>query len=94
MKKIFNLRNAQRAGLLLLCAAPVFAQADPWSNMTTNLYTAFQGPIAKGLVGTAVVTTGLATAYSEGTGKKAIAALGFGGAMAMSVPTFMGWLFN
>ena len=77
---------------VLAVAVPAFAQS-PWENSASKLQAAFTGPIAKGLSLVAIVVGGLAFAYGEGSGKKAIAGIVFGVGMAVGAVNFMAWLF-
>lgn len=78
--------------LVLVLASPAFAQS-PWENSASKLQAAFTGPIAKALSLVAIVVGGLAFAYGEGSGKKAIAGIVFGVGMAVGAVNFMAWLF-
>lgn len=80
--------------LVLLVAAPAFAQSSPWEQSANKLQAAFTGPIAKALSLVAIVVGGLMFAYGEGQGKKAIAGIVFGVGMAVSAVNFMNWLFG
>jgi type IV secretory pathway VirB2 component (pilin) len=80
--------------VFLLTAVSAFAQADPWTASANNLRTAFTGPIATALIAVAVVVTGMTFAFSEGQGKRQLAGVAFGGAMAMGAARFMAWLFT
>lgn len=77
---------------VLLTAPAVFAQS-PWEKSSTALMAAFTGPIARGLSLVAIVVGGLAFAFGEGQGKKAIAAIVFGVGMAVGAVSFFSWLF-
>lgn len=77
---------------VLALAAPAFAQS-PWESSAAKLQAAFTGPIAKGLSLVAIVVGGLAFAYGEGQGKKAIAGIVFGVGMAVGAVNFLAWLF-
>jgi type IV secretory pathway VirB2 component (pilin) len=79
---------------LLISSLPAFAQSDPWTASANNLRTAFTGPIATALIAVAVVVTGMTFAFSEGQGKRQLAGVAFGGAMAMGAARFMSWLFT
>lgn len=81
--------------LMLLAAAPVYAQAanDPWDNAVNVLRTAFTGPIATGLSLVAIVVGGLMFAYGEGQSKRMLAGIIFGIGMAVGAVNFMSWLF-
>jgi len=78
--------------LLALNPAPAFAQADPWTASANNLKTAFTGPIATALIAVAVVVTGMVFAFSEGQGKRQLAGLTFGGAVALGAVRLVAWL--
>lgn len=80
--------------LLLIFASSAFAQSDPWTASANNLKTAFTGPLATALIAVAVVVTGMVFAFSEGQGKRQLAGLTFGGAMALGAVRFMSWLFT
>ena len=80
--------------LLLVLSRALFAQADPWTASANNLKAAFTGPIATALIAVAVVVTGMVFAFSEGQGKRQLAGLTFGGAMALGAVRFMAWLFT
>jgi TrbC/VIRB2 pilin len=56
--------------------------------------TAFTGPIATALIAVAVVVCGMVFAFSEGQGKRQLAGIVFGGAMAIGAVRFMAWLFT
>ncbi len=75
-------------------AGIALAQGDPWTSSAQNLKTAFTGPIATALIAVAVVVTGLVFAFSEGQGKRQLAGIVFGGAMAIGAVRFMAWLFT
>jgi len=81
--------------LLVFLASSVLAlaQSDPWTTSATALKTAFAVPIATDLIAVAVVVTGMVFAFSEGQGKRQLAGLIFGGAMALGAVRFMTWLF-
>lgn len=84
-----------RAALLILaCVTLAFGQSDPWTASANNLKTAFTGPLATALIAVAVVVTGLTFSFSEGQGKRQLAGLAFGGAMAMGAVRFMAWLYT
>ncbi len=87
-----------RIGILTVSAIifepSIFAQTDPWTASANNLKTAFTGPLATALIAVAVVVTGMVFAFSEGQGKRQLAGLTFGGAMAMGAVRFMAWLFT
>ena len=80
--------------LLLTLTMTAFAQSDPWTASANNLKTAFTGPLATALIAVAVVVTGMVFAFSEGQGKRQLAGLTFGGAMALGAVRFMSWLFT
>jgi type IV secretory pathway VirB2 component (pilin) len=88
-------RRLTLPSLLLLAAAPVYAQSasDPWDNAVNVLRTAFTGPIATGLSLVAIVVGGLMFAYGEGQSKRMLAGIIFGIGMAVSAVNFMSWLF-
>jgi len=75
-------------------AGGVLAQGDPWTSSAQNLKTAFTGPIATALIAVAVVVCGMVFAFSEGQGKRQLAGIVFGGAMAIGAVRFMAWLFT
>ena len=88
-------RCAQSApALVLVLVQTAYAQSDPWTASANNLQTAFTGPIATALIAVAVVVTGMVFAFSEGQGKRQLAGLTFGGAMALGAMRFMSWLFT
>lgn len=90
-----SLRRCLTASATLLIAGTrCYAQSDPWTASANNLKTAFTGPIATALIAVAVVITGMVFAFSEGQGKRQIAGLTFGGAMALGAVRFMAWLFT
>lgn len=80
--------------MLFAVATRAFAQNDPWTSSANNMRTAFTGPIATALIAVAVVITGLTFAFSEGAGKRQLAGIAFGGAMAMGAIRFMNWLYT
>lgn len=82
------------ATIATILAPTMHAQADPWTQSANNLQTAFTGPIATALIAVAVVVTGMVFAFSEGQGKRQLAGLTFGGAMALGAVRFMAWLFT
>lgn len=90
-----RLRRAALPTLILLMAAPVYAQtgSDPWDNAVNVLKTAFTGTIATGLSLVAIVVGGLMFAYGEGQSKKTLAGIVFGVGMAIGAVNFMAWLF-
>jgi len=79
----------------LSLADEVFAQAgaDPWTQATQALQTAFTGPIATGLALVAIVVGGLMFAFGEGGAKRTLAGVVFGVGMAVGAVNFMAWLF-
>jgi type IV secretion system protein TrbC len=79
----------------LALADEVFAQAgaDPWTQATQALQTAFTGPIATGLALVAIVVGGLMFAFGEGGAKRTLAGVVFGVGMAVGAANFMAWLF-
>ena len=79
--------------LVLLAAAPLRAQQDPWEQAVQVLQTAFTGTIAKGLSLVAIVVGGLIFAFGEGHSKKALAGIIFGTGMAIGAVNFMARLF-
>jgi type IV secretion system protein TrbC len=95
MMRNLNYSRTLRAALIFFAfALAVFAQADPWTASANNLKTAFTGPLATALIAVAVVVAGLTFAFSEGQGKRQLAGLAFGGAMAMGAVRFMAWLYT
>ncbi|HYI92081.1 MAG TPA: TrbC/VirB2 family protein [Bryobacteraceae bacterium] len=91
---VFSKRLASSCLLMFISTVPAFAQSDPWTSSAVNLQTAFTGPIATALIAVAVVIAGLTFAFSEGAGKRQLAGIAFGGAMAMGATRFMLWLFT
>lgn len=87
-------RSLSPLALLIIFASTASAQSDPWTASANNLRTAFTGPLATALIAVAVVVTGMVFAFSEGQGKRQLAGLTFGGAMAMGAVRFMAWLFT
>ena len=75
-------------------ASSALAQGDPWTSSAQNLKIAFTGPIATALIAVAVVVCGMVFAFSEGQGKRQLAGIVFGGAMAIGAVRFMAWLFT
>lgn len=95
MQSFFKSRSGMlRLGLFLAASGSLLAQADPWTQSAENLRTAFTGPIAMALVLVAVVISGLVFAFSEGQGKRQMAGLCFGGAMALGAARFVAWLYT
>ena len=90
----YHQRAALLLALVLFLACPVFAQADPWTASSDALKDAFTGPIATALILVAIVICGLTFAFSEGQGKKTMAGVIFGGAMAMGAVRFSSWIFQ
>ena len=103
MKYTFLKRRAEQVAafrlfvLAMLSVVPSFAQVggggDPWTSSANQLMIAFTGPIGSALIAVAVVIAGLTFAFSEGAGKRQLAGIAFGGAMAMGAVRFMNWLF-
>ena len=89
-----SLAHPAAALIFFAFALAAFAQADPWTASANNLKTAFTGPLATALIAVAVVVAGLTFAFSEGQGKRQLAGLAFGGAMAMGAVRFMAWLYT
>ena len=81
------------AGLLMVSATPLLAQASPWENAVNVLQIRFTGPIARGLSLVAIVVGGLLFAFGEGQSKRAMAGIVFGVGMAIGAINFMAWLF-
>jgi type IV secretory pathway VirB2 component (pilin) len=90
----FRCRCITVASAILIMNTVGFAQSDPWTASANNLKTAFTGPLATALIAVAVVVTGMVFAFSEGQGKRQLAGLTFGGAMALGAVRFMAWLFT
>jgi type IV secretion system protein TrbC len=88
-------RGATLLGVVLLLAAPAFAQggASPWENAVTVLQTAFTSTIARGLSLVAIVVAGLTFAFGEGGSKRVLAGVLFGVGMAIAAVNFLAWLF-
>lgn len=78
--------------LALAFASTALAQADPWTSSANALKTAFTGPIATSLIAVSVVVCGLTFAFSD-SGKRMLAGIVFGGAMAMGAVRFLAWLY-
>lgn len=94
LKTLFHQhRRLVMPGVLLLVAAPAFAQSDPWDNAVQVLQTAFTGTIARGLALVAIVVGGLMFAFGEGQSKRMLAGIVFGVGMAIGAVNFMSWLF-
>jgi type IV secretion system protein TrbC len=96
--KALRFRNVFRqltaAALVLLLAAPAFAQgASPWENAVGVLQQAFTSTIARGLSLVAIVVSGLTFAFGEGGSKRVLAGVLFGVGMAIAAVNFMAWLF-
>src|SRR5260370_19941562 len=84
------------AVLVLLAAAPVYAQAtsgSPWENAVPVLQAAFTSTIARGLSLVAIVVGGLMFAFGEGQSKRVLAGIIFGVGMSIGAVSFMAWLF-
>jgi type IV secretory pathway VirB2 component (pilin) len=95
------LRSVGRLQVLLTVAVFLFvavnsahAQTSPWETEATRLSQAFTGTIAKGLSLVAIVLGGLALAFSEAGGKRAIGGLVFGCGLSLGATNFMTWLFS
>jgi type IV secretory pathway VirB2 component (pilin) len=82
-----------RLGLFFTSSFALMAQADPWTATADAMMTAFTGPIANALILVAIVMAGLTFAFSEGQGKRQLAGVVFGGAMAVSAARFAAWAF-
>jgi type IV secretory pathway VirB2 component (pilin) len=81
-------------GLVLLLAAPAFAQGNsPWENAVNVLMQAFTSTIARGLSLVAIVVSGLTFAFGEGGSKRVLAGVLFGVGMAIAAVNFLAWLF-
>jgi len=89
------------AMLFVLAAAdPAFATpagtAMPWDTPLTNLLNNLQGTVARIAITVAIVVTGLVFAFGEaGSGLRRVAAIAFGGALALGALAFMtalGWV--
>jgi type IV secretory pathway VirB2 component (pilin) len=99
LRKYFSVSSLRSplviAGLMLLLAAPVFAQAanSPWENAVNVLETAFTSTIARGLSLVAIVVSGLTFAFGEGGSKRVLAGVLFGVGMAIAAVNFLAWLF-
>ncbi len=80
----------------VLSAAPAFAgvaaSTSPWETMASNMADAFTGPLARSLSLIAIVVTGMMFAYGEPGGKRALAGVGFGLAMAIGAAQWLTWL--
>ena len=84
--------SALLIGVVLAAPTEIFA-ASPWEDLTNKLEVAFTGPIARGLSLVAIVVAGLMWAFGDGDGKRQLAGVLFGVAMAVSAVNFMYWLF-
>ena len=95
LQRITSVATFRIAALMLIFAAPAFAQAggSPWENAVTVLRNSFTGPIAVGLSLVAIVLGGLTYAYGEGHSKRTVAGIVFGVGMAIGAVNFMSWLF-
>jgi type IV secretion system protein VirB2 len=89
------------ATLLVLSGAdPAIATpagaAMPWDTPLTNLLNNLQGTVARIAITVAIVVTGLVFAFGEaGSGLRRVAAIAFGGALALGALAFMtalGWV--
>jgi type IV secretion system protein TrbC len=70
--------------------------AMPWDTPLTNLLNNLQGTVARIAITVAIVVTGLVFAFGEaGSGLRRVAAIAFGGALALGALAFMtalGWV--
>ena len=80
--------------LMLLASGSAFAQADPWSHTADALLRIFTGPLARAFVVVAIVISGLTLAFSESGGKRGLAGLIFGGALAIGASQMAAVLFQ
>ena len=94
LKSRLHLRYLLSTGLILLLAAPAFAQGNsPWENAVNVLQQAFTSTIARGLSLVAIVVAGLTFAFGEGGSKRVLAGVLFGVGMAIAAVNFLTWLF-
>ena len=90
-------RRALYGGCLTLCAVllvpnPARAQS-PWERAANNLAVTFTGPLARSLALVAIVIGGLLFMFAEGSAKRQISGIVFGGGLALFASQFLAWLF-
>lgn len=77
---------------VLCLPALVFAQS-PWERAASNLELTFTGPLARSLALVAIVIGGLLFMYGEGSAKRQLSGIVFGGGLALFAAQFLTWLF-
>ena len=90
-------RRALYGWCLTLCAVllvpnPARAQS-PWERAANNLAVTFTGPLARSLALVAIVIGGLLFMFAEGSAKRQISGIVFGGGLALFASQFLAWLF-
>lgn len=92
--------HLQRAGqigltvLLTLGISPPLASAQsPWETAASRLQTAFTGPMATALSIVAIAVGGFVLMFGDGAGKRMLAGLIAGIAMAIGAQRWLQWLF-
>lgn len=77
---------------LLTLPTVVHAQS-PWERAASNLERTFTGPLARSLALVAIVIGGLLFMYGEGSAKRQLSGIVFGGGLALFAVQFLTWLF-
>lgn len=88
---------AARLSTCVLCivlgAATLAAQQSPWESAASRLQQTFTGPLARSLALVAIVVGGILFMFGEGSAKRTIAGIVFGGGLALGAVNFVSWLF-
>jgi type IV secretory pathway VirB2 component (pilin) len=82
--------------LLLACPAIALAQAQTqtvWERAAWHLETSFTDILCSSLSLVAIVIGGLMFMFGEGSAKRHIAGIVFGGGLTLFAATFLSWLF-
>lgn len=77
---------------LLTLPTVVYAQS-PWERAASNLERTFTGPLARSLALVAIVIGGLLFMYGEGSAKRQLSGIVFGGGLTLFAVQFLAWLF-
>jgi type IV secretory pathway VirB2 component (pilin) len=80
--------------LMTVFCGSAHAQTDPWTTTAKALLAIFTGPLARAFVVVAIVISGLTLAFSESGGKRGLAGLFFGGALAIGASQMAAILFQ
>jgi type IV secretory pathway VirB2 component (pilin) len=82
-----------RLGLFFTSSFVLMAQ-NPLEEVAEKMKDSFTGPLANAMILIAIVVSGATLAYSDGQGKRNLAGLIGGSALAVGAVRFYGWAFT